>query len=66
MANSLHWTEKAADPNIRKQQHAPHINRPRISSSTILRLLELKGRLLGVKLDILKEAARFEEQPDPL
>lgn len=57
----LHWTERARDPNMQRTAFfSLHVNRPRISSEAILKLLTLKSQLLGTKLDILSESDQFE------
>lgn len=59
--HKLHWSDKPLDLNLRPTKFwTKHINRPRMSSETILSLLALKSEIMGTKLDILKEAEEFE------
>lgn len=63
MAAGTHWTTWPEDPFVKQtKMYSAHINRPRIGSETIYKLLELKSKMTGTKLDILAESEKFEAQ----
>lgn len=62
MANDLHWMDNS-DPNVAVAgRYAPHINRPRISAETIVKLFTLKAKLEGKSVNIVRESQEFEEK----
>lgn len=62
MAKSLHWMDAVNDPNVHQtKMFSTHINRPRISGETIFKMLSLKSKMLGERLDMNKEVEAFEE-----
>lgn len=60
----LHWMERKPDPNVFGAGPIfRHINQPRISAATIVKLIKLKNKLLGSKTSIYEESQMNELQP---
>jgi hypothetical protein len=54
-----HWLE---DPNRSRLPAHEHINRPRISAETILRLITWRNQMRGIKRSLFEESQLAAEQ----
>lgn len=59
MAGIKHWLE---DPSRERKFEHEHINMPRISATNMLKLIQLKNSMLGIKRSLYEESVISEER----